>query len=120
MTKYGIPISDFKASLADSEYMNCECALALYDVSVYKAIGFKLYCAPNGNYETIQCVGGSCACVNEHGDPLGHPVDSSGGLPTHRLGAKGARRAALGLPAILARSLALVMPNGDSAPKGCT
>jgi hypothetical protein len=74
VTKYGIPISDFKASLADSEYMNCECALALYDVSVYKAIGFKLYCAPNGNYETIQCVGGSCACVNEHGDPLGPSV----------------------------------------------
>jgi hypothetical protein len=43
-------------------------------VSTYKAIGFKVFCAPNGNYETIQCIGGSCACVNEHGEPLGPSV----------------------------------------------
>ena len=48
--------------------------MALYDVSVFKAVGFKLYCESNGNYETIQCVGSSCACVNEHGDPLGPSV----------------------------------------------
>lgn len=57
-----------------NDYKHKECALALYDVSSYKATGFKLYCASNGNYETIQCMGGSCACVNEHGDPLGPSV----------------------------------------------
>ena len=53
---------------------NLECATALYEVSVYKLIGFKLFCSPNGNYEDIQCVGSSCACVTEHGDPLGPSV----------------------------------------------
>jgi hypothetical protein len=51
-----------------------ECAISLYEASVYKNIGYKLYCSSNGNYETIQCVGGSCACVNDHGDPLGPSV----------------------------------------------
>jgi hypothetical protein len=47
VTKYGTPISEFRANLSDSDRMNCECALALYEISVYKAIGFKLYCLPN-------------------------------------------------------------------------
>ncbi|CAF0833091.1 unnamed protein product [Brachionus calyciflorus] len=70
----GFPISDFRTNISESEGMNCECAIALFEASRYKAIGFKLYCSSIGNYETIQCVGASCACVNEHGDPLGPSV----------------------------------------------
>ncbi|RNA27777.1 cysteine-rich motor neuron 1 -like [Brachionus plicatilis] len=74
VTQDGIPISDFKANVSDADQMNCECALALYEASRFKAFGFKLYCSAIGNYEAIQCVGASCACVNEHGDPLGPSV----------------------------------------------
>ena len=48
--------------------------MALHDVSTNKLVGFKLFCASNGNYEQVQCVGSSCACVNEHGQPLGPSV----------------------------------------------
>jgi hypothetical protein len=43
-------------------------------LSTFNAVGFKIYCSPNGNYETIQCIGGSCACVNDKGQPLGPSV----------------------------------------------
>ena len=39
-----------------------------------KDIGRKLFCSPNGNFERVQCVGKSCACVDENGKLIGPSV----------------------------------------------
>ena len=52
--------------------MNCECALARNYLT-----SSKPKCCDNGNYQSIQCMGGLCYCVDEYGRQIGEEVEQT-------------------------------------------
>ena len=52
--------------------MNCECALARNYLT-----SSKPKCCANGNYKSIQCIGGLCYCVDEYGRQVGGEVEQT-------------------------------------------
>ena len=70
----GHMIEAFKGFMNNSnaQKMNCECALARNYLTTSKP-----KCCTNGNYQSIQCIGGLCYCVDEYGRQLGEEVDQS-------------------------------------------
>ena len=68
----GEQIENFKGSMETLSgwKMNCECAMARTHLEDNKP-----KCCPNGNYESMQCVGGLCYCVDEYGRQTSDEVD---------------------------------------------
>ena len=52
--------------------MNCECALSRNYLTSNKPS-----CCLNGNYKSVQCIGGLCFCVDEYGRQVWEETEQS-------------------------------------------
>lgn len=60
----GNTIENFVNNIWDGADMNCQCARRRYELSLGGRLGTSAVCNELGNFETHQCTGSQCICVN--------------------------------------------------------